>query len=77
MPRIDKIAALIKEITTASIEQSSGVQQVNTAIMDLNRVTQQNAAGAEEIAASTAQMKDMILELNNSVSVFRLEEREA
>lgn len=77
MPRIDKIAALIKEITTASIEQSSGVQQVNTAIMDLNRVTQQNAAGAEEIAASTQQMKDMIQDLNKSVSVFRIEEQEA
>lgn len=72
MPRIEKIASLIKEITTASVEQSSGVQQVNTAIMDLNRVTQQNAAGAEEIAASTVQMRDMIDELNKSVSVFKI-----
>lgn len=72
MPRIDKIASLIKEITTASVEQSSGVSQVNTAILDLNRVTQQNAAGAEEIAASTMQMRDMIADLNKSVSTFKI-----
>lgn len=72
MPRIEKIASLIKEITTASVEQSSGVSQVNTAILDLNRVTQQNAAGAEEIAASTMQMRDMIADLNKSVSTFKI-----
>ncbi len=72
MPRIEKIASLIKEITTASVEQSSGVAQVNTAIMDLNRVTQQNAAGAEEIAASTMQMRDMVSELNKSVAMFKI-----
>lgn len=72
MPRIDKIASLIKEITTASVEQSSGVSQVNTAILDLNRVTQQNAAGAEEIAASTMQMRDMIADLNKSVATFKI-----
>lgn len=72
MPRIEKIASLIKEITTASVEQSSGVAQVNTAILDLNRVTQQNAAGAEEIAASTMQMRDMVNDLQKSVAMFKL-----
>lgn len=72
MPRIEKITNLIKEITTASVEQSSGVAQVNTAILDLNRVTQQNAAGAEEIAASTMQMRDMIADLNKAVGTFKL-----
>ncbi len=71
-PRIEKIASLVKEITTASVEQSSGVAQVNSAILDLNRVTQQNAAGAEEIAASTMQMRDMINDLNTAVAIFKL-----
>lgn len=71
-PRIEKIANLVKEITTASVEQSSGVSQVNSAILDLNRVTQQNAAGAEEIAASTMQMRDMINDLNTAVAIFKL-----
>ncbi|MBQ2322582.1 MAG: HAMP domain-containing protein [Bacteroidales bacterium] len=74
MPRIERINSLVKEITTASIEQNTGVQQVNTAIMDLNRMTQQNAAGAEEIAASTAQIQDMARNLNNAIGTFRLEE---
>lgn len=72
-PRIEKINSLVKEITTASIEQNTGVQQVNTAIMDLNRMTQQNAAGAEEIAASSAQMQDMIKRLNEAIAAFKVD----
>lgn len=73
-PRIEKINSLVKEITTASIEQNTGVQQVNTAIMDLNRMTQQNAAGAEEIAASSAQMQEMIKRLNDAIAAFKVDE---
>lgn len=72
IPHIEKVASLIKEITTASVEQNSGVNQVNTAIMDLNRVTQENAAGAEEIAASTIQMRDMVNDLNKALSRFSI-----
>ncbi len=71
-PMITKVAALIKEITTASVEQNTGVSQVNVAIMDLNRVTQENAASAEEIAASTQNLQDMIDELDKSVSKFKV-----
>lgn len=73
-PRIEKINVLVKGITTASIEQNTGVQQVNTAIMDLNRMTQQNAAGAEEIAASTAQLQDMARSLSEALGSFKTEE---
>lgn len=72
-PRIEKINSLVKEITTASIEQNTGVQQVNSAIMDLNRMTQQNAAGAEEIAASSAQMQEMVKKLNDAIGAFKIE----
>lgn len=72
VPKIDKVTALVKEITTASIEQNSGVSQVNTAITDLNRVTQQNAANADEIAVCTQDMKDIIVNLNKSVAIFKL-----
>lgn len=77
MPQVEKMTALIKEITTASLEQNQGVQQVNSAITDLNRATQQNAANAEEIAASSAAMKEQIDRLNDAISVFKTDAEEA
>lgn len=56
---IDDIAAavwqassIMSEITTASMEQSSGIEQVNQAVMKMNEVTQQNAALVEQAAAA-------------------------
>ncbi len=72
LPKIERIVVLVKEITAASVEQSSGVGQVNTAILDLNRVTQENAAGSEEIAANARDLQSMIDELNTAVNVFKL-----
>ena len=44
IPKIDNTSKLVQEITAASIEQNSGAMQVNSAIQELNSVTQQNAA---------------------------------
>jgi len=49
-----KVTELIAEIAAASQEQSKGISQINIAITEMDKVTQQNAAGAEE-AASTSQ----------------------
>jgi methyl-accepting chemotaxis protein len=46
-----KVVELMGEIAAASQEQSQGIDQVNKAMGDMNRVTQQNAANAEELAA--------------------------
>ena len=48
------------------------MSQVNSAIMELNRSTQQNAAGAEEIAANTQQMRDTINDVITAISVFKV-----
>lgn len=77
MPQVEKMTALIQEITSASLEQNQGVQQVNSAITELNRATQQNAASAEEIAASSAAMKEQIDHLNDAISVFKTDTGEA
>ena len=72
LPKIEQVVGLIKEITTASIEQNTGVSQVNTAIDDLNRVTQQNAATAEEVASSAAGLQEMLYDLSQEIRKFKV-----
>ena len=51
-----KIGQLVDEIATASQEQAHGISQVNTAVSEMDRVTQQTAANAEESASAAEQM---------------------
>jgi methyl-accepting chemotaxis protein len=51
-----KIGQLVEEIATASQEQAHGIGQVNTAVSEMDRVTQQTAANAEESAAAAEEM---------------------
>jgi methyl-accepting chemotaxis protein len=53
---VTKVADLIKGISRASEEQADGVEQVNTAVAQMDKVTQQNAAGAEECASAAEEM---------------------
>ena len=46
-----KVQELMAEIAAASREQSDGIHQINRAVADINQVTQQNAANAEELAS--------------------------
>ena len=48
-----KVANLLAEISAASVEQASGVQQVNSAVSQMDQVTQRNATAAEESAAAS------------------------
>ncbi len=52
-----KAEKLIGEISAASKEQAQGIEQINIAVVEMDKVTQQNAAGAEELASSTAMFK--------------------
>jgi methyl-accepting chemotaxis protein len=49
-----KVQELMEEIAAASREQSDGINQINSAVADMNQVTQQNAANAEELASVMA-----------------------
>ncbi len=51
-----KVADLVAQITQASTEQAQGVDQVNTAVAQMDKVTQSNAAGAEESASAAEQL---------------------
>ena len=61
------------EIAAASREQSTGIDQVNVAISQMDSVTQQNAALVEQAAEATRSMSDQAQDLRESMSVFRNE----
>ncbi|PRC94176.1 methyl-accepting chemotaxis protein [Solimicrobium silvestre] len=69
---IQKVTTIMADITIASQEQSSGVQQVNDAIMQMDQVTQQNAALVEEAAAAASSMEQQTSVLNKLVGQFKL-----
>ena len=51
-----KVAELVGEIAAASEEQAQGIEQVNTAVAEMDKVTQQNAANAEESASAAEEL---------------------
>lgn len=61
------------EISLATREQSSGIDQINVAIGQMDQVTQQNAALVEEAAAAAASLEEQAGGLAGVVSAFRLE----
>lgn len=73
-PEIQKTSDLVREITSASIEQNSGANQINGAIQQLNNVVQQNAAGAEEMAANSEELNAQADMLKETISFFTLDD---
>lgn len=69
---VKQVADIMSEIAAASAEQSSGIDQVNIAITQMDEVTQQNAALVEEAAAASSSMQDQAANLAATVSVFKL-----
>jgi len=70
--RVEGIAALMGDISTASREQSLGLGQVSSAVAEMDTVTQQNAALVEEAAAAAESLHHQAQELRQAVEVFRL-----
>jgi methyl-accepting chemotaxis protein len=71
------VTDIISEIAAASHEQTSGIEQVNQAIIQIDDVTQQNAALVEEAAAAASALQDQARSLSTVVSVFKLKEGES
>ena len=69
---VQRVTDIIGEITAASSEQSEGIGQVNTAVTQLDQMTQQNAALVEESAAAAESLKDQAQRLAEVVAVFKL-----
>jgi methyl-accepting chemotaxis protein len=71
--RVQELAQFVRETTTAAQEQMSGIGQVNDAVSDLDRSTQQNAALVEQSAAAAESLKQQADRLVQAVSVFKLQ----
>ena len=72
--QVKRVNDLVSEITAATLEQTSGIEQVSTAMGQLDQVTQQNAALVEESAAAAESLKQQAQALVQAVSLFRLQE---
>ncbi|WP_332877988.1 methyl-accepting chemotaxis protein [Massilia sp. S19_KUP03_FR1] len=69
---VHQVTQIVGEIAVASREQSEGIDQVNIAIVQMDQVTQQNAALVEEAAAATQSLQEQATELTATVSVFKI-----
>ncbi|PKB21927.1 methyl-accepting chemotaxis protein [Janthinobacterium sp. 64] len=69
---IQKVAAIMSEITSASHEQSAGISEVNQAVTQMDNITQQNAALVEQAAAAAESLQEQAQALIEAVATFRL-----
>ncbi|WP_395011988.1 methyl-accepting chemotaxis protein [Undibacterium sp.] len=74
VPGIGRTSDLVQEIAAASQEQSAGVGQINTAMNQMNQITQTNASSSEELAATAEEMTSQAEQLLELVSFFQLEQ---
>ena len=71
------VTDVVSEISAASIEQSTGIEEINRAITQMDEVTQQNAALVEQAAAASQSLQEQAAKLAEVVSVFKLEAGQA
>lgn len=69
---IKHVTEIMSDITAASREQSTGIEQVNQAITQMDEVTQQNAALVEEAAAAASSLEQQADELVGAISIFNV-----
>jgi methyl-accepting chemotaxis protein len=71
---VKKVAEIMTEIAAASHEQSSGIEQINRAITQMDTVVQMNASLVEEATAAATSMANQATGLARAVAQFRVEE---
>ena len=69
---VKRVTDIMGEISAASEEQSSGIDQVNRAVSQMDEVTQQNAALVEEAAAAAGSLQEQAQRLAEAVAVFKV-----
>ncbi len=69
---IKHVTEIMSDITSASKEQSTGIEQVNQAVTQMDEVTQQNAALVEQAAAAAASLEQQAHELVGAISIFNV-----
>ncbi|MFY3936226.1 methyl-accepting chemotaxis protein [Achromobacter xylosoxidans] len=71
---VQRVTSLMGEISAASEEQATGIDQVNRAVTQMDGVTQQNAALVEQAAAAAGALEEQARQLAGAVAVFKLPE---
>ncbi|WP_342050257.1 MULTISPECIES: methyl-accepting chemotaxis protein [unclassified Cupriavidus] len=71
MHAVERVTQIIAKITSAAGEQSRGIGQINQAIVQMDEVTQRNAALVEQAAAASRSLEDQGRELDRAVAYFR------
>jgi len=74
VPNSEKTAELVQEINSASSEQYTGAQHINTAIQQLDQVIQQNAATSEQMTASAEELASQAAQFQDVVAFFTVKE---
>ena len=69
---IKRVARIMGDISSASREQSAGIEQVGLAVSQMDEMTQQNAALVEEAAAAAESLEEQARNLSQAVAVFKL-----
>lgn len=72
---VTKVTDFISEIASASKEQSLGIDQINQGLVQLDQVTQQNSAGAEELAAASQEMSGQAVTVKEILGKFKLSQQ--
>ncbi|ANL48306.1 methyl-accepting chemotaxis protein [Rhizobium phaseoli] len=73
VPDIRKTAELVSEISAACREQDIGAGQINEAIQQLDRVTQQNAGASEQMSVTSEELASQAEELQTSIAFFKVD----
>ncbi|AXK81183.1 HAMP domain-containing protein [Pseudolabrys taiwanensis] len=71
---VQQVAALVSDIAMASTEQATGLEQINKALMQMDEVTQQNAALVEENAATAKALETQAQSMDEQVAFFKIDE---
>lgn len=74
LPDVRKTSDLVKEISAASNEQSTGVAQLKETIEQLNNVAQQNASSSEQLSANAEELAAQAEQLIDQISFFNIKE---
>ena len=72
---VHRVNDIIGKISAASNEQSTGIEQINLAVVQMDSVTQQNAALVEQAAAAAASLEEQAAQLDAAVAAFRVQAR--
>jgi len=69
---VDRVAGMIAEVNNAAAEQTSGIEQINQAVAQMDEMTQQNAALVEEASAASEAMSEQASSMNRLIGFFKI-----